>query len=143
MGTLEPQFRKLHWPPLVREVTQTKQYPGYRYEYFRTFRELNEYFIKLCGTAWREEPWAKYWFNQHMETKNDDRRDPNPIKPKGPTGNRRDTPLLIEIARQWYKETKKLSSGELTRHFATLDLKVSRDTSWRIIKKIKSEQNDI
>lgn len=143
MGTLEPGFQRLHWPPLVKEIEHTKDYPGYRYKYFTSFRELDSYFSGLCGHNWREQEWAVYWINQHKETQNDDRRDPDPIRPKAPTGNRRDIKLIHKLCRDYLDShvgtkisTYKLARWLLSEH----DINVNQATIWRFVKRYKAEK---
>jgi hypothetical protein len=139
MGTLETEFQRLHWPPLVRNVVQTKDYPGFRYEFFRSFRELDAYFTEELGKDWRSEPWAKFWINQHKETQNDDRREMNPIKPTKTTGPRRDSKHIYELCDQYMRTTVKPSSYKFTSHLLTLDIKINQATAWRMMKKWKAK----
>lgn len=143
MGTLEPGFQRLHWPPLVKEIEHTKDYPGYRYKYFTSFQELNSYFSDLCGHNWREQEWAKYWINQHLETKNDDRKafiSPAPDSSKG--GPRRDIKMIRELVHTYYNINPKMSSYKIARHIAhEQGITVSHQTVWSILKKLRSNGN--
>ncbi len=66
---LEENAIRGFWPPLVKSVEVCSEYPGYKYTYFETFAELDEYFTKECGENWSKQEWAKYWFNQHKASK--------------------------------------------------------------------------
>lgn len=62
---LEPEVMQKFWPPLVRDVVLCTTYPGYRYEFFQRFADLDAYFSDLCGADWAQQPWAEYWIGQH------------------------------------------------------------------------------
>lgn len=55
-------------PALVKEVEITSTHPGYRYVYFTSFNELDQYFRELCGDDWKEQEWAKFWLRDHWRT---------------------------------------------------------------------------
>jgi hypothetical protein len=145
MGRLEEGFERLHWPPLVREIVITDQYPGYRYEFFKSFRELNEYFCKECGDDWRTQPWAIYWISQHEETKHDDRQEEQAklrSQPMKRTGNRRDIKMIYQIGIQLLTENPRLSSYKLVAKLKEYDITISQKTAWRLIKDYKEQQNE-
>lgn len=138
MGILEDGFSRLHWPPLVRTVTQTTEYPGYRYEFFRSFGELDSYFSELLGTSWRSEEWARYWMNQHAESKREDRKLANPRQRKS-TGPRRDAPLLYALSVEHLNNYANISSRKLVKHLKdSHDIQITPMTAWRIIGKWKN-----
>lgn len=139
MGILEPGFNVLHWPPLVRNVVQTTQFPGYRYEFFRSFKELDAYFTEQIGKDWRNESWAEFWINQHLETKNDDRQQfqekpvNSPIRTK-----RREMPDITAVAVAYLNEHPKTSSYKLVTYLKTQNIHITQNPAWRIIKKWKT-----
>jgi hypothetical protein len=141
MGTLEPEFYRLHWPPLVRSVRITKQYPGYSYEFFETFQELDKYFTEHCGPEWQSQAWAKFWINQHLQTKNDDRKEQIELtstKPRKNTGPRRDTQEIFELCKQYLESVDyKVSSRKLAAHLRNHDINITHMTAWRIIKELR------
>jgi len=141
MGILEEGFERLHWPPLVREVIVTVEYPGYRYEFFRSFGELDSYFSRQYGAEWRKEPWAEYWMNQHKETQREDRKDADPRQRKS-TGPRKDAVQLYEIACAYIKtQTAPVSSRQLSRYFKIEHgITITPMTTWRMIKKYHNER---
>jgi len=73
MGILESNVSDKFWPPLVKNVEITSDYPGYKMRYFTSFDELNDYFSKECGEEWMQQEWAKYWIGQHQQTRYEDR----------------------------------------------------------------------
>lgn len=138
MGVLESEFRLLHWPPLVREITQTIAFPGYRYEFFRSFKELDAYFSNELGIDWRKESWAEYWIGQHAETKDDDRRE---YKDKDITYAKiyrigaRDMNRIAQFAVAHYISNPTVSSYKLVGWLKTHDIHISQKSAWRMIKK--------
>lgn len=141
MGTLEEGFERLHWPPLVRNVVITKESPGYRYEFFRSFTELDAYFTNELGTEWKKQEWAQYWFNQHKQTQRDDRKDINPRLRK-PTGPRRDSKLLYTLACAYMTENPRTSSYKLVDYFKTIDITIAQKTAWSFIRRWKAAQHE-
>jgi hypothetical protein len=139
MGILETEFSRLHWPPLVREVVQTIEYPGYRYEFFRSFRELDAYFTEELGKDWRSEPWALFWINQHKETQNDDRREFSTVKPTKTTGPRRDSKQLYDLCHTYMCTVEKPSSYKFTNYLRAMDIKINQATAWRMMKRWKTK----
>lgn len=73
MGKLEYEYRDTLFVPVVRDVDTMTIHPGYRYNFFKTFRELDNYFSRTIGSHWQNEEWARYWLNQHKQTQNEDR----------------------------------------------------------------------
>lgn len=51
------------------------QHPGYKFNYFDSFQELDNYFKREFGENWREQEWAKFWLRDHnaFETREHDR----------------------------------------------------------------------
>ena len=145
MGRLEPEFRRLHWPPLVREAVETKDYPGYRYEFFSGFNELNRYFTELCGEDWYKQEWAEFWRNQHLETKNDDRKDidfihDRRIKPLGNDGPKRNGKVIRQLIAEYYKEQPAVSSYKLARYLRDEHgITITQKAVWSILKKLRSQ----
>lgn len=145
MGRLEKQFRRLYWPPLVKRAVDSTEFPGYKYEFFTGFRELNEYFTELCGADWMDQEWAVYWRNQHLETKNDDRRDTKydkdkRVTPIGTSGPRRDIKRITQLCADYLidHQNEKVSSHKLARHLhSEHGIEVHYATVWRILKRIK------
>lgn len=137
MGILEPEFSRLHWPPLVREIVQTVEYPGYRYEFFRSFTELDAYFTAEIGSHWRTELWARYWINQHKESQREDRKDADPRLRK-PTGPRRDMAIVRAESHIQLELTPTLSSYKLVTVLKTKDITITQKTAWDIIRKWKN-----
>ncbi len=142
MGVLESEFRLLHWVPLVREVVQTTYYPGYRYEFFKSFKELDAYFTEVVGINWRRHAWAEFWVNQHLETKNDDRREWKHITAPSVTKvyrqGARDIQSISKVAIPYLKENPKTSSYKLVRWLAQFGITISQKSAWRIIKRWKA-----
>lgn len=139
MGKLEPGFSRLHWPPLVKSITNLPTFPGYRYEFFKTFKELDEYMTQECGPDWREQAWCKFWRGQHEQTKHDDRvenkaTDHTPIKNTGP---RRDSTLIYKLALEAYATDPKISSRQLVKWISTKGIVIGHDTAWRLISKLR------
>lgn len=64
-------------PSLVRVAEETTAYPGYRYVYFKSFEELDEYFRATCGDDWLEQEWAKFWLRDHWKSAKQESRDQN------------------------------------------------------------------
>lgn len=145
MGRLEPEFRRLHWPPLVREAVENKDYPGYRYEFFSSFNELNKYFIELCGPDWMSEEWAIYWRNHHRETQRDDARDlkyemGQRVTPIGRSGPRRDIKQVHTYCEKIIIGNLTISSYELVRQLKfRYDITLSQKMAWHILKKLRSQ----
>lgn len=144
MGRLESQFKRLYWPPLVKETVTSKEYPGYRYEFFSGFTELNKYFTNLCGPDWHNQEWAIYWRTQHQETKDDDRRDykfdkEQRVTPLNNTGSRRDMKSIRAHCADIYAENPQISSYGLARQLlAKHDITLSQKMAWIILKKFRS-----
>jgi len=143
MGILEPEFSKLHWPPLVREVVQTVQYPGYRYEFFKSFRELDSYFAEHVSPDWKHEAWAEYWINQHLETKNNDRRELEsklqPALNKAYRTGARDMQQISKLTFAYLNENPKTSSYKISMWLKSHGIEVSQKSAWRMLRKWKSD----
>ncbi len=54
----------------VKEVRQTAEYPGYQYLFFRSYAEFDVYFKEVCGADWRNQEWARFWFNDNRREQN-------------------------------------------------------------------------
>jgi hypothetical protein len=48
------------WRSIVRDVTDTKEHPGYMFEFFRSFKEFDEYLSAHHDLNWRETEWGKF-----------------------------------------------------------------------------------
>lgn len=140
LGILEEGFHRLHWPPLVRNCVITKEYPGYRYEFFQSFAELDEYFTRIVGPHWRREPWAEFWIGQHHESQHSDRKElrTGPAPKHRPTAQymKSATALGLSYLREYPSTTVRKLMNILTAH----DFPVSYYAAWRIIKRFK--END-
>lgn len=146
MGILEDEFRKYRWPPLVKSVTYITTYPGYRHEFFRTFKDLDEYFSQECGADWQTQEWAKFWLGQHMQTRNDDRREyliehkglvPQVDKLRKP---RSDHDKIVEYILELKKLNNKFPSArKLEASLKSSGIVVDHNTVWRILRKIKHQ----
>lgn len=147
MGILEREFKLLHWVPLVREITQITTFPGYRYEFFRSFKELDAYFTKELGSGWRKEAWAEFWINQHLETKNDDRREWQnkdiPVDKKIRRTGARDMVDITKLAMVYLTDNPKTSSYKLVAWLKTQGIHISQFPAWRIIKKWKANPDTL
>lgn len=142
MGILEPEFRKLHWPPLVREVVITAQHPGYRHEFFKSFRELDAYFRATVHDNWRQEAWAEFWIGQHKETQNDDRRDLQTVKKKT-RARPRDMLAITRVAIDYLNVHSKVSSYKLCEYLKTCGISIDQKSAWRIIKRWKNKPDEL
>lgn len=67
-------------PPLVKSVNFTREYPGFSYQYFKNFEEINSYFSELCGDDWMNQEWAKVWIGEHSKEKMRQKRNLSPRK---------------------------------------------------------------
>lgn len=54
---------------LVKSARLTKEYPGYEYEYFRSFEELDAYLRSICGEDWESQEWVNVWLNKSSAKK--------------------------------------------------------------------------
>lgn len=136
---LEDGLSSKFWPPLVKEVTITRDYPGYKYEFFTNFDDLNNYFTELCGEDWRHQEWAKYWIGQHRSTKYQNSLeiriltgdvDPAKLKPFV------DYPVVAEnIIKIQQRLGKKVSALKILKELNDIGFDLKKDTVYRIMKK--------
>lgn len=141
MPMLEQGLSKLYWPPLVKQAVMTIAHPGYRYELFTNFKELDEYFTKECGSDWRKSEWARFWFNQHQASKLADRKELNPEKSfQGP---RRDMPEVEKACIEILEQSPYISSRKLVFILnAQKGVAISHTTASKIIKRFKEESGN-
>lgn len=52
---------------LVRSARITNEHPGYVYEYFQSFEEVNAYFTSICGEDWISQEWVAAWLNKEKK----------------------------------------------------------------------------
>lgn len=144
MSRLEPEFHKLHWPPILVEGHHVPGHTCVDCKFIRSFNELNAYLSDLCGHDWRTQDWAVYWVKQHQQTKDDDRRDAQfennaRVKPLAPSVRRSGT-LIRKLADDYFENDPKISSYKLCRLLMRdHDLHVSHVTAWKIIKKLRNK----
>lgn len=141
MPMLEEGLGRLYWPQLVKQAIHTSAHPGYRYEYFQTIAEMDEYFSKECGSDWREQGWAQYWFDQHVESAALDRREHQYNSTKI-YRSRKDVDAVYEIATEILKQAPKLSCRKLAYALSRKGISTSVRTAYKIIKRFKNEQEN-
>lgn len=138
MPMLEEGLSRLYWPPLVKEAVMTVQHPGYRYDMFTNFKELDAYFTAECGPDWRKQEWARYWFSQHIDSKRKDQRESNPMRSmKGP---RKDIIAVEKACYEVLEQSPYISSRKLVYILRSRNVIVSHMTASKIIKRFKEEQ---
>lgn len=55
-------------PSLVKSVDIVTDHPGYRYNYFNSFAELDAYFTNECGSDWKHAEWAQFWLRDYWRS---------------------------------------------------------------------------
>lgn len=140
MPMLEEGFERLYWPRLVKEAVWTSAHPGYRYDMFNNFKELDAFFTEECGPDWRKQEWARFWFNQHIESQKKDKREYEMNKTfQGP---RRDMPEVEKACYDILQQSPYISSRKLVFALNRQGVVVSHTTASKIIKRFKEEQEN-
>lgn len=49
---------------LVKSFRNIPEHPGYLYEYFLSFEELDAYFCNETGDNWKDQEWVRVFLNQ-------------------------------------------------------------------------------
>lgn len=140
MPILEDGFDLLYWPPLIREAVSITTHPGYRYERFKTYTELDSYFTEEFGSEWRNSEWARYWFNQHAETVRKDKKESS-LNANTSYRTRNDTEPIYEVARAILEKSPFLSSRKLTYILNRKGMTIGYVTVSKFIKRFKVESS--
>lgn len=138
MPMLEDGFALLYWPKLMKGIRRISSFPGFEPVFFKNYKELNEYFLEEYGPDWRTTPWAEYWFNQHMETVNSDKRE-NAFTGQSTYRRKGDSDAVYEIAKHVLDQSPYLSCRKLTYVLNSKGVTVKKSTAANIIKKYKQE----
>jgi hypothetical protein len=93
--------RTAFWRELAHEVEETKEHPGYRYKYFKSFTELDEYMCANVDPNWKDTSWGKFLLraedieSEHTSLSAVDQTDVQPIAPGNSfTANKNDYECL-------------------------------------------------
>lgn len=135
---LEPDAMSKFWPPLVREVIDCVEHPGYRYEFFKTFAELDDYFTGLCGEDWIKQPWAEFWLGQHNLTRAAFRRELAARRgEKNGYGaySKLDNKTFLMLAEKARAAGVRFSKRSLCRYIRECGYEASFTTVWRLMVK--------
>lgn len=139
MGVLEDGLSDKFWPPLVKEISITKDYPGYKYEFFDNYEDLDKYFTDLCGDDWVHQPWAQYWIGQHKLTQRRNKLEIKIMMGEIDPSKTRTFVNYDQIAAsiQQIKDKlgRKVSVLKIIKELNDSGLNVSKNTVYRVIKK--------
>lgn len=140
MPMLEEGFERLYWPPLVKRAVWTLEHPGYRYEKFETFAELNNYFDEECGVGWRKQEWAKFWIDQHHESARKDKRERTFMRGESITYKTKSSmEPVYEAAKLLLDQNPYLSCRKLTYILNRRGVSVKKTTAANLINRYKQE----
>lgn len=51
------------WRSVVKEAQKISEHPGYRYVYFNSFSEVDQFFTDMIGADWEREPWVQFLYD--------------------------------------------------------------------------------
>lgn len=135
---LEEGFDRLYWPRTMKGARIISAHPGYIYEFFETYAELNEYFTEICGADWRTQEWAKFWYDQHTESVNSDTRERN-FNILKTYRKKTDADAVYECAKNILINAPRLSTRKLTYTLNRQGINISVRSAWKIIQQFKKE----
>ena len=64
--------RRDFWLGLVKSADNIRESPGYRYNFFSSFEEVDRYFTQECGSDWQTQPWAVEWIRANESERDKD-----------------------------------------------------------------------
>lgn len=119
------------FPRLVRSVDLVTTYPGYSYNYFNNFQEIDDYFKKTVGDDWLDTEWARFWLRNHWSENKKENRVPNTSsgKPNKRIGVPKD--IIYALIRHFYYKRKfsyRKVSNILSKHY---DIEISPSSIYR------------
>lgn len=50
------------WREVVKAVEMTRDHPGYKYDYFKSAKEFEDFMLSSIGEGWEHQEWAKVFF---------------------------------------------------------------------------------
>lgn len=108
-------------PSLVKEVELTTAYPGYRFTYFKSFKELDEYFTQECGFDWKEQEWALFWLRDYWRSVKQDARELREPSRVGTVNNTKPPTHIIKALIEHYQLEQRMSLRQIAQALQTND----------------------
>jgi len=106
---------KKFFPYIVKSTKFTKDYPGYSYEYFQSFEELDNYLRLNCGENWIDQNWAKFWLRDYWKENKRENRVPSRNSKKQKEVNSKKPKHIIKMFILHYHKRRKYSYRRISK----------------------------
>lgn len=138
-GSMKQLRRENIVPSLVKNVDILSTHPGYRYNYFQSFEELDDYFKKECGEDWRSQEWAKFWISDYRSFERSLTIKENRQKlaqPETVNTARSDRANFILLAIKQFRDVENKSLRDIAKFLLDeYDIKIHHVNLWRLLER--------